>query len=118
MRNGSALVVLVALWAAAVNLIGTASAQWVPPPTPRPRPTYPPAPTSTPRPVSTPRPTATPTPGTLPTPHAGLNYYLLPLVPIAPFEVGTSLKYADGTEFSMTVRTSGGEYQCVIVRTK
>lgn len=51
-----------------------------------------------------------------PTPHAGLNYYLLPLVPIAPFPVGSPLRYADGTEVPITVRTNDGTFECVIVR--
>ena len=55
-------------------------------------------------------------PGTLPTPHAGLNYYLVPLVPVLTPKVGESLRYADGTPISLTVRLASGEILCRVVR--
>jgi hypothetical protein len=45
-----------------------------------------------------------------------LNYYLIPQVPIAPFPIGSTLRYADGSEIPITVRTSEGTAECVIVR--
>ena len=115
-------------WALVLTLVaGVAQGQWATStPRPTPRPTYPPAPTrtATPRPTSTPSaqatstpsPQRTPTPGTLPTPHAGLNYYLVPLVPVLTPKVGESLRYADGTPIYLTVRLASGEIKATIVR--
>lgn len=89
-------------------------------PRPTPRPTYPPAPTRTPtpRPTSTPssQATSTPSPQRTPTPGSGMNYYLVPLVPVLPVAIGEPLRYADGIPITMTVRLSSGEIRCQIVR--
>ncbi len=108
------------LGVAALALIlssGDVAAQWATrvPPTPTRRP--PPPPTRPPAATPTPtRPAATATPTPAPTPSSGLNYYLVPLVPVLPFTVGSRLRYADGGEVRITIRTSDGESTAVIMR--